>query len=414
MFRVLTLVLTLFTTSLLAQTNWVPATAEIDGREIAGEVNNRDWSFFVPAVDFRPTGGEATTYPPTAGVAFEYNYRRLVAAEVSYITNTRDLAKLTKDTTLNRTTEAGYLRQYVDGEVALYQYVDPTRKRHFYLQRDGGPLVYLEYELRLRSDSDTRVLQTLNNYRYQLSQFFSDCPDLAADIASVEYNDKSLGKLVRSWYRCRGGEPTFTARVDRGGVSFAPLAAVYRTSLGLPDRNNFEATMTGSEIGAAFGAGVRYEVPGQRRRFSVRADVFYHAFGVISTELTSQRPSLTTVRLYQQERSTLRGALLADYRILSGSVSVYTAAGLEYGLLLDNRFVVRETVLNPAGNVISMGSSTLSNGEVYQTDEIGFVVEAGVIVGKFQLGARVSRASQARAPDTQTVLRAGLIAGYWF
>ena len=141
----------IFTSALSAQANWHPATLTIDGKEIQGEVNDREWPYHIDEISFRTDQGSTpTVYTPADEVTIEVSGRRFVTRSVSYITNTRDLAKLTRDTVFNRATERVFLRQYYGGALALYQYVDRLEKRHFYIQKTNAPMVYLEYELRLR------------------------------------------------------------------------------------------------------------------------------------------------------------------------------------------------------------------------------------------------------------------------
>lgn len=111
--------------SLQAQSNWQPGYIIKDGQKTEGEIDDREWPYFIDNFGFRKsTTEEATIYSPSDRVSFGVGDRRYSSREVSYIANSRELDQITKDTTLRRANAMVFLRQYYEGEVSLYQFVD--------------------------------------------------------------------------------------------------------------------------------------------------------------------------------------------------------------------------------------------------------------------------------------------------
>lgn len=403
----------LFCGALQAQSNWQPGHVIVNGQKITGEVDDRDWPYHIGSIDFRTKKGAAvTTYRPEDEVTVEVAGRRFVGATINYITNPRDLELITADTVRNRATESGFLRQYYAGEMKLYQYVDRIDKRHFYLQKEGESPVYLEYEWRLRERADKKILKTINNYRYQLSQLMGeDCPDLAISISETEYSLKDLSSLVKGWYKCQSLRPDFTASVNDGKFSVGGVAALYQTSLRTSTPAGF-TTESDPNLGPAFGLSAKYTLPGGRKRFAVKADVFYHDAGTVSFSNIEQGNVVRTTLKRTQSRSTLRFGALAEYRVLTGNVPLYVAGGLEVGLLLTSDVTFDQIFLDIDGRETTI--TTDLNQDEFQTNEIGPVGEIGTYIGNFQLALRASRTTQVNVGESLQNYRVGLLAAYWF
>lgn len=406
--------LILITSSLItAQANWQPGYVVRDGEKVTGEIDDREWAYFIDEVRFRSSERAGVdTYSPSDGVNFGVANRRFISREVGYITNSRDLEKLSRDTTLYRERADAVLRVYFEGDLSLFQYVDQMSKRHFYLQKKGEAPVYLEYELRLRERRDKNIVKSVDIYKFQLTKLLGDCPQLGKRITNSQYSLKSLQGLVRAWYKCQETQPTYEAKVSGGRINISPSLVFFRTSLSEKNMSTRGTKMANAHYGPAFGVEGKYTSPGLQQKFSAKLALHYHSVNSLTSGLERVENSVTTLIERALDRSTLRVTGLVEYRIITGRVPVYLEAGLVLGQLLDSQFTFEQRITTDDGTVISLVQD-LDTSE-FRTNELGPVLGAGAYLGRFQLGIRASRVTQDKGSDVVIITRLGLLAGYWF
>ncbi|WP_020567921.1 hypothetical protein [Neolewinella persica] len=404
--------LALFSFTLDAQSNWRPGFVVKDGVKITGEIDDRDWSYVIESFRFRPSSsGEVTVYRPSDKVAFGVGERRFVGKEINYITNSRKLKNLSRDTVLQWETSWGFLRQYYAGELSLYQFVGKRGKRHFYLQRDNQPLEYLEYELRLRRNSEKKVVQYLNNYKYQLVQVLDGCPSLSNQISDTAYKLKGLSRMMEAWYQCQEIKPEYIATVDKGTVQIGGLVTyVQTTAIAL----NFErGTITNeANLGLVPGVGLRYIFPGARKKYSLKAEALYQSFDKVARLQTRQDGGNVVVIRRDFSASVVQFNLLAELSLLTSKTSIYAEGGLASSYLLDSDQSQMQTITLPDGAQVSIDQDL--NLESNMRNGIGWLAGIGLRRGPFQLGARFSRVARLKGNGRIGFNRAGVLVGYWF
>ena len=405
--------LTCFVFGLNAQANWQPGYIIQNGQKEEGEIDDREWPYGIDEFRFRTAADRpATTYAPTNIGGFGLDGRKYESAEVNYISNSRELDKISRDTVLNRKIARVFLRQYYGGALSLYQYVDATDKRHFYVQREDGPLEYLEYELRLRNDSGVKKVKYLENYKYQFAQVIADCPSIAGEVSTSPYTLKALTKVVKSYYNCKGEQPTYTARVNQGTISFGGLVGILQTT---PTGQQSESGSISTEAatGPAFGVGARYVFPGAREKFAAKTEVLYHSFDdAARLQNRSGGSSSSTIIRRDFSASTVQLHLLAEVQLLTGKTSVYAEAGLAASYLLDSDQSQTQITVAPDGTETRFTEDL--NIEVNMTNELGWLAGVGARRGPFQLGLRASRVTRLKGNSGIGFIRAGVLAGYWF
>jgi hypothetical protein len=410
--RLIFILLLALTSGLHAQSNWQPGYIIKDGQKIEGEIDDREWPYFIESFRFRPSSGaEVAVYAPSDGVDFGVGNRRFEAKEVSYITNSRELDKISRDTLLERETSIAFLRQYYDGELSLYQFVDPLEKRHFYVQRGDQALEYLEYELRLREQTDKEIVRYLNNYKSQLASSLVDCPTVLAQVSDSDYNLKDLRKLVNSWYKCQQVEPKYVGKVSQGEISFGGLAAFLQTT---PIGQDSETGEVSNEAhsGPALGVGARYVFPGAREKYALKMEALYHSFTDAARLQTRAESSSTSIIRREFSASVVQVHLLAEVFLLTGRTSVYVEGGVAASFLLDSDQSQSQITIAPDGTQSSINQDL--NARVNMTNELGWLAGLGVRRGPFQVGVRASRVARLKGNSGIGFFRAGVLAGYWF
>ncbi len=410
--RLLILLLVMITSCLNAQANWQPGYIIKDGQKIEGEIDDREWPYYIEDFRFRASPeAEVVIYSSVDEVSFGVSGRNYINDEVNYITNSRELAKITKDTTINRTRAQVFLRQYYDGELGLYQFIDQKSKRHFYLKRAGQELEYLEYELRLRRETGAKKVKYLENYKYQLTQILKDCPTLSGQAAASPYTLKALTKLVKSYYKCQEVSPTYSVKVGQGTFSFGGLLS-YLSTTPIGQESESGEISTEAAAGPAFGVGARYVFPGAREKFAVRLEGLYHSFDDATRIQTRENGSSATVIRRSFSASVIQLHLLAEVQLLTGKTSVYAEAGVAASFLLDSDQSQVQITIAPDGSETRFTEDL--NVDVNMTDELGWLAGVGVRRGSFQLGVRASRVARVKGNSGIGFIRAGLLAGYWF
>ena len=216
---------------------------------------------------------------------------------------------------------------------------------------------------------------------------------------------------MKKWYRCQDISPDYVATVDQGSLDFAPVVALQRTTLAVPEVSNY-LTERDAHLGPAFGVGVRYTFPGGLKRFSAKADATYHDAGTVVDRQRNDGNAVTALRIREQTRKTVRADLLAEYRLVRGQLPFYVAGGLEYGWVLDTKLTSDLLMIDADGRESSVLQDL--DEEEYLTNEIGPVIEAGTYLGALQISVRASQTIQILATDNFRNRRLGLVIVYWF
>lgn len=411
--KLLTLWFLLLTVNFItAQQNWQPGHIFRNGEKIVGEIDDREWPYHIDEISFREGKSGATQrYTAKDNIDFAVGGRRYVTEEVTVITNSRELDKLTVDTTKNREVVTAFLRQYYDGELSLYQYVDELKKRHFYLKMAGAPIRYLEYEKNLRAGAEKKILQTVNTYKFQLSELLSDCSELQASITDTDYALNDLRKLVKQWYQCRAISPDFTAKVAKGKISFAPNLHFIRTTMTAQFTDDRGTKSQEAHLGPAYGLSAKYILPGIQDKLSIRLEGYYHAFSDVSQSVSRQEGPVSIVFLRALDQSSIQISTIAEYKILSGNFPLYAELGYTTGIITNFDFLFAEVRTFADGSQLTLESQVDS--QLADGNDTGVLLGLGTYYKDLQVGLRVTRTTRDRDSDKRLIYRIGLAVNYW-
>ncbi len=399
--------------ALVAQRNWQPGFIILDGEKIPGEIDDREWPYHFETITFR----KDKTSPPSQyttqdNVDFSVKGRRYISKQINIITNSRELDQLSADTIKNRITTRGFLRQYYRGELNLFQYIDPIKKRHFFISKAGGPLIYLQYEKSLRPGKQKKILQTDNTYKFQLSQLLSsDCPEIQGSLTTTPYALKELRKIVQQWYECQGATPAFTAKVSRGKFDFSPSLQLLQSSLDIDFNNSQGETSRNRHYGPAFGAAAKYIFPGMQEKVSVKIEAFYHAFNEVSQSLSRQDGPINISLLRSVDQTSIQLSTLAEYQFSSGKIPLYIEAGFTTGSIIEFDFLFSEIRTFEDGSQVILTSSVDS--ALADGNDVGYVTGIGAYFGDLQIGINLMRTSRDRDTDKRIIYRLGIGCRYW-
>ena len=410
---VLLLIITLSTNWVDGQTNWRPGYIIENGKTLEGQIDDREWPYFIGEVRFRTSPTDAVrTFLPDHGIDFGTGGRRYVSRSVRLITNSRELDQITRDTARNRQTTQGFLRQHIQGALSLYQFIDDSGKRHFYVSVDEGGLEYLEFEKHLRPESTKDVLKTVDRYKYQLVRMAADCPELSSSVSGLRYTRKDLTRFLQKLYTCRGETPTFLQKTNRGSINVAPVVQYYRSQLVSSFNDDRGENLSEISFDPAFGMALRYSFPELRGKFSVRLESVFHRFDDISNSRLRQDGNQTVELRRELSLSTMLTSVLAQYEVSSGRIPVYVELGITTGFVLDSEFNFLEVRTQQDGSRLVLDSTAPER--LQRGNDVGFAAGFGVLIDRLQIGMRASRSSRDRTSDTRVVYRTGATVHYWF
>lgn len=191
-----------------AQRDWQPAAVTLaDGTRLTGEINDRNWNGEIRDIAFRSDGAaKPVTYAPEDLQSFSLGDTKYRSLSVEVDGAPANDADLQADFDYPRLSRRAIVRTVLEGPVSLLLYVGPQQRRHYFLSdTTGAELTYLEYQPRLVTVGDKKILRRGGAYRKTLDAWLSpDCPQLTQEIVNVSYAEHELLELLQLYYACSG------------------------------------------------------------------------------------------------------------------------------------------------------------------------------------------------------------------
>jgi hypothetical protein len=242
-------------------------------------------------------------------------------------------------------------------------------------------------------------------------QTLNDCNTLALLVSETPYKLTGLTKVIKAWYKCQAIQPEYIAEVDEGNIGIGGLLTFLQTT---PTALDAEQGTISNEAhrGLAPGVGIRYEFPGFRRKYTLKAEVLYHSFNKAARLQTRQESTRTVTIRREFSASVIQFNLLAEMLLFTGQTSVYVEGGVASSYLLDSDQSQMQIFTSADGAQFSIDQDL--NVSSSMANEIGWLLGIGMRHDPFQLGARVSRVARLKGNGGIGFYRAGLMAGYWF
>ena len=188
---------------------------------VKGTIDYREWNLNPSSIHFIDATGKKSTFKPDDISGFYVPPKDLyisshVSIDLSSI-EPKDLIehkdpKIVKDTAL-------FLLTVVKGKASLYYMKDHNNREHYYVSKDGNPLIELLIKKNYMDNYDGNTmnhnyLATVELFKGQLILLFDDCPSLKRNINNSEYLYSSIRSLVIKYNECQHSSIDFVKKEE--------------------------------------------------------------------------------------------------------------------------------------------------------------------------------------------------------
>lgn len=388
-----------------------------NGDTLRGYVDYRNWAINPKAVDFKATAASSTrTFLSTDIIEFRVDDEIYVSAIVQAENTPVEDSRLEYDSRLRITVDTVFLQTLVEGKKGLYLYRNKEGRENFYIKKDGAfeLLIYKKYFVK---QGTTTSIRTISNYVGQLNLFFYDCPAILRKVNSASYDQGTLIKLFREYYKCFSIETTFQREAERIHLEIGALAGASSSKLKFNSALTSLDHLENSDYkwSTDFSGGLFFDLtmPRRMRRLSLNNELLvtmYETNGYNEqTNFNNDNIKITTEFTY----SYLKLNNMLRYRFLLGNVVLFINGGVSNGLLLSQeQHLKKEVTTTYSGTTVYEGSPLP---QTKKTD-FGFVAGAGVRLKKLSFETRYEKSNGMINVETlsASVTRYYFLLGYRF
>jgi hypothetical protein len=394
-----------------AQENFQDGYIVLTGKDtVKGRIDFRDWVANPGRITFEDgRQGQKTGYSPGEIAAFFVNGETYRCYNVKIYPYSRNVAAISEQGSAASPYDSTcFLRLVTGGKLSLYYYRDRSDNMYFFIQRQAGAPEQLRIQTNVTEKDGISSMEKDNLYQYQLADWVGDCAATAQRPVRVDYNERSLRKLVFTYNNC--GKDTVEQRPAEHGskvVSITPLLGYFHSAVRISGLADVAKMSWPSYGGVTGGVGMLLVLPRAREQFSFFTDLLYRHF--YSSSSVYQLNDFTTEQGlldYNQVQLDIQ----FRYRFPTGSVRPFLNAGLSNSLIVSNKSDQNEKQ-SGAGQDYTYPMFRQSSG--MKTFQFGFIGGGGVSIGHLSLEARVeeteglSQLSGTSAPLTNFYLLAG-------
>ena len=410
-----TLVFLLLSVGLMAQSNWQSAViTTADGEQLVGKIDDRRWGFRIRQLRFKPAGSQEVQrlFIPDLK-SFTVADRQYFVRDLAVNSSPRATLDLVKPERRSVEQSPKAIMLLLEGPVSLFSYVDEQSNTHFFAQKRGGEVTYLEFGRYLLDQEYSKTYYTEPDvFRDQLIDLLRDCPKLELEISRVKYRQEPLIKLFERYYACSNERATYELPRTEGGWSFGVDAGVVRST---PDYGEIEPGaifFSGlSSTDPAAGAHLTYRFSGLSGDVAVRLGVWYESFEVTKSVplAESSSPTVTSSQEYFFNERSIHFQLGPEAILVRSRFPVVLETAAHYHRILD----YRESRFNQR---IENGMIT-TTGLAYDfanSNAFSLSFGAGIIIGPGRITLRASATRRVYDTFVLNLYRVGVIGSYEF
>jgi hypothetical protein len=242
---------------------------------------------------------------------------------------------VSKEIQLSDSTKKVFLERLYEGKTTLYYYKEKGRKS-FFIEKDGS--LFVELQKRNRDNK---------SYNEQLSDITNDCSNVAGAVNLVNYNKKSITKLVSRYNNCELKPfPHFRYGVTLG---YEFMKLVTPSGNQNEDIKYFDFKYDGS-----YAIGLFIDNPISVSDFSLHSELYFSKHGFSYNKRIANEDIDFVANL-----STLKVPLLIRYAIPSNKIRPFINIGMVGSLNIRNKTQLYTTTISE--NKIEIGDIKLSS-----------------------------------------------------
>ena len=271
-----------------------------------------------------------------------------------------------------------FLELLANGELPLYYYRDQNLKEHFFIDDNGRivPLLYLKYKNKLNRIKEKKTFIS------QLETLLEDCEEVYSMISDVEYNRKSMIRMIRSFNVCEPNEEILFDEIDYDWFKFGVNVGTTITHLTFNGHNSSNTEILNFKPAINYGIGISFDffTPNYDPRITFRNDLIYKPYQrKASGELIIEKDEWWENLDSKLHFSHLRLQSMIQYKLKKTYNSTFFVAGLVNSFALSNKSNT---------HVVSQFYSTKTEEDVppildFQWYEFGFVGGFGYIHNRY-------------------------------
>ncbi|MCL9803945.1 PorT family protein [Flavobacterium amniphilum] len=262
------------------------------------------------------------------------NFSKYERHEVSIDISTTNLQRLGTNKNPEWSVKTLFLREIVDGDAKLYEFVDGVQKNYFYSFKGSKieQLVYKEY----LSPDNSMVLE--NNYYQQ--QLFNNlkCTDTKKErISRIDYKLNDLTKYFLEVNNCDGNKAITTVNMTKtsnGSTNIRVKGGVNSNKFTInSSRENYNIYPVEFEnkIGGTAGVEIEHVLGFNKNKWAVFYEPSYHAY---SSEKRKIVPSNTPYDWKVDFKSIDHRLGFRHYMFLNNESKIFISAGILYKQIL--------------------------------------------------------------------------------
>ncbi|MGA3012935.1 MAG: hypothetical protein ABSD71_02750 [Bacteroidales bacterium] len=258
---------------------------------VKGTIDYREWNLNPISIHFKDNMGKMSILKPDDISGFVVPPKDIyVSSHVSLDLSSlepKDLIahkepKIVKDTAL-------FLLTVVKGRASLFYMKDHNNREHYYVSKDGAPLIELLLKKSYLNTSEGTTLHhnyvaTVELFKGQLIVLFNDCPSLNTKINNSDYSIISLRSLVINYNECQHSTIDFVKKEETVKCKFGLLAGPTLTKISFRGGSDDLTDVKMSDC-YSFLAGVSFHVifPRERAKWILVDELVYKPYNNSAT-----------------------------------------------------------------------------------------------------------------------------------
>jgi Outer membrane protein beta-barrel domain len=256
----------------------------VDGNEVRGLIDYRNWAKNPTKIHFKSDGGEEKTLSFDELVFFEVTrpdnvVERYQKAVLEVDKSPHLMDELDSNLSPRFELDTVFLLELYRGAVDLFYLKDWQGKIHFFYSKSNDSGIKELVQKRYRKEGSTALFYS-NQYISQLNSLTVGCSPTAQIVSeSVKYEVRSMIAAVKAVNDCLGSKPSYVFTQESANKSFYINAGLSLTQLrfdryyGSDEKLDLERS-----VGAVLGLGLDYYISRTNERLAFSNELFFTHF----------------------------------------------------------------------------------------------------------------------------------------
>ncbi|MFK7774203.1 MAG: hypothetical protein AB8F94_18790 [Saprospiraceae bacterium] len=257
------------------QPGWI---VTIQQDTLEGFINDQKWEITPTSISFKDKmDAEIETLSIDDISSFKVKFRNSYRSKTVQIEMLpREKGRLEKKQKPRYEDKKVFLELLVNGKKPLYYYRGQDLKEHFFIDDHEKivPLIYLKYKSKLNKVKEKKTFVS------QLETILEDCEEVYAMIAKVEYNRKSMVKMIRAFNICEPDEEILFEEIDFDWFKLGVNISTTLTHLTFKGHNSSYTEVLNFKPSLNYGIGISFDFffPNYNPKMAFRNDLIYKPY----------------------------------------------------------------------------------------------------------------------------------------